>query len=167
VCRATRVGQRDAGTRDPGSRFQQLRVGHPRDQGIFGPWGGALADQLPERAPEARLADGGSTLGTLGAARGSAVGQEQGIPPIHLCQQASHEARRLGIGGHAVLNPLSLTIPLDEPGLRKDLQVPRHARLTLPQRLGELGNAQRSLRTQREESEATAFARGPEPADHG
>ena len=89
VCGAARGRQRDAGARDRGRRFQQFRVGDARDQGTSRPSAGAPAtDQLPERAPEARLADQGRPWARLRTARRGAVGQQQRIATIQLREQS-------------------------------------------------------------------------------
>ena len=63
------------------------------------------------------------------------------IAPIELCQESAHEARGLGDRSAPVVNPLALSLPLDQAGLGEYSQMTRDPRLALADGRGEIGNA--------------------------
>src|SRR6516162_11099036 len=65
------------------------------------------------------------------------------------------------------MNPLALPQPLDEAGLAQDPQVTGNPRLALPQGSGQVRNAERRVRTQSEQPQATWLTCGAEPPDDG
>jgi hypothetical protein len=81
------------------------------------------------------------------------------ITPVELPEKTAGESHGVGVGRQAIVNPLTLWQPLEKSGLTQDLEVPRHPRLALLQRLGEIRNAQRTLGTQREEPQAAGLTR--------
>jgi len=105
------------------------------------------------KATEARLESAGG-----GVFRPSGLGpctvkvtREDSITPIDLRQQSLHETRRRCVGGQPIVDPLAVSQPFDESCLAEDAQVPADPRLTLTQRLRQIGNAQVPLLTQRKQ----------------
>ena len=131
-----------------------------------GPWAAASSGpRKPARARPSRDSLLAAALsGTQRRARRAAIAAQRRVAAVQLCEQARDEARGVLRAGHAVVHPLAVALALDEARLGEDLQVARNARLTLIQRPGEIGNAQRSLRTQGQQPQPRGLARGAQPS---
>src|SRR5262249_53202997 len=62
----------------------------------------------------------------------------------------------------AIEDPGALTEAVEQPGLAKELQVPRHARLALPQNIGELADGQLAARAKEQEPQSRWLGRRPQ-----
>ena len=160
--RAARMRERGAGVSGAGSGLEQLGMIDPDQQHRALRLAQARrTQQLGQRATEARL--GTACVRERAGVRCGAIAQQQRVAPIDLRQEAAHETRGLRARAHAVVHPLPLAQPLDETGLAQDLEMARHARLTLLQRPRQVRDAERALGTESEQTQPAGLTRRAEP----
>lgn len=134
------------------SAMRQLEVRGPYQEDRAA--GGRRAARLDEGAQRAVETARGRRCALTGGhrcrARLGAIAQQHRVAPIDLQQHPPHEAHGPRIVRQLIADPLALASPRQQPDPAHDLEVPRHARLALPDGLSEVGHRDRPLCAQRQ-----------------
>src|SRR5690606_4415011 len=75
-------------------------------------------------------------------------------------QELLHDLRRLAARRDAVVHPLLFAKTIEQTRARKDLEMPRHARLALPEDLAKLAHRELRTRQQRQQTQPGRLACG-------
>ena len=84
------------------------------------------------------------------------------VRAVERLEQGSEDRSRRTMVCKVEERPRALAVTLDEPGLHKELEVPRDARLRLPEDVGEVGHGELTLAQQGEHAEASLLGSRPQ-----
>jgi hypothetical protein len=117
-------------------------------------------DVVPSRRILAKI--GSRDLGALPLDRGQSL-QIEADRPVSLAarhDQVPHQGACRAAGAQAIEHPTALAKAVEQSGIAQQLQMPRHARLALPEDLRQFADRQLAARAQNQEPQPGRFRGG-------
>ena len=119
------------------------------------------ANRRPLMGVAGKVCGGVPLAVTLDLGQAHTIAERRRIIDGHqLDQPVGH---RFATARQPIEDPIAFPKPLEQAALAQELEVPGHARLTLPQNRGQLGHGQLVFRTEDEKSKPSRLRRRPQP----